>query len=167
MFLPSPCSCLCPVHWSQVLSQEWRCSWSSAGRRCSNYILMINNFIAYQCSTYIRGFMVIFISMNVTNHHIIRLHDKVEVSSQACLVDTIRWAISMVYGVPMSTTRDKVASSDTGLHYTISDHLLPKKYGRLNGPLYLLNIEYCRCSHHSKCLSVTSLFVFTVRSWTC
>ena len=31
-------SCLCPVHWSQVLSQEWRCSWSSADRHCSNYI---------------------------------------------------------------------------------------------------------------------------------
>ena len=26
---------------------EWRCSWSSADRRCSNYIWVINNFIAY------------------------------------------------------------------------------------------------------------------------
>ena len=30
MFLISPCSCPCPVHWNQVLSQEWRCCWSSA-----------------------------------------------------------------------------------------------------------------------------------------
>ena len=30
MFLVSSCSCLCPNHWSQVLSWEWRCSWSSA-----------------------------------------------------------------------------------------------------------------------------------------
>ena len=30
-----------------VLSWEWRCSWSSADRRCSNYIWVINNFIAY------------------------------------------------------------------------------------------------------------------------
>ena len=22
-------SCLCPIHWSQVLSQEWRCSWAA------------------------------------------------------------------------------------------------------------------------------------------
>ena len=35
------CSCLCPVHWRQVLSWEWRCSWSSADRRCSNYIWVI------------------------------------------------------------------------------------------------------------------------------
>ena len=41
------CSCLCPIHWSQMLSWEWRCSWSSADKRCSNYIWMINNFIAY------------------------------------------------------------------------------------------------------------------------
>ena len=29
--LALPCSCLCPIHWSQVLSWVWRCSWSSAG----------------------------------------------------------------------------------------------------------------------------------------
>ena len=42
MFLISSCSCLCSFHWSQVLSQEWRCSWSSADRQCSNYIWVIN-----------------------------------------------------------------------------------------------------------------------------
>ena len=47
MFLVSPCCCLCPIHWSHVWSWEWRCSWSSADRRCSNYIWVINNFIAY------------------------------------------------------------------------------------------------------------------------
>ena len=47
MFLVLSCSCLCPIHWSQGLSREWRCSWSSADRRCSNYIWVINNLIAY------------------------------------------------------------------------------------------------------------------------
>ena len=36
-----------PLSWSQMLSREWRCSWSSADRRCSNYIWVIDNFIAY------------------------------------------------------------------------------------------------------------------------
>ena len=58
MFLVSCFSCLCPIHWSQVLSQEWRCSWSSADRQCSNYIWVITNRIAYQGPTYIRGLMV-------------------------------------------------------------------------------------------------------------
>ena len=58
MLLVSSCSCLCPIHWSQVLSWEWRCSWSSADRRCSNYIWVINNFIAYQGAPYIRDFTV-------------------------------------------------------------------------------------------------------------
>ena len=31
---------------SATLSREWRCSWSSTDRRCSNYISVINNFIA-------------------------------------------------------------------------------------------------------------------------
>ena len=60
MFLVFPCSCLCPICWSQVLSWEWRCSWSSADRRCSNYIWMINSFVAYLGATYIRGFTVHF-----------------------------------------------------------------------------------------------------------
>ena len=47
MFLVSSCSCPCPIQWSQVLSLEWRCSWSSADRWCSNYIWVIDNFIAY------------------------------------------------------------------------------------------------------------------------
>ena len=38
MFLISSCSCLCPIHWSQVLSREWRCSWN---RRGSNYICVV------------------------------------------------------------------------------------------------------------------------------
>ena len=47
MILVLFCICLCPIYWSQVLSREWRCSWSSAGRRCSNYIWVINNLVAY------------------------------------------------------------------------------------------------------------------------
>ena len=58
MFLVSCCSCLCAVYWSQVLSRKWRCSWSSAGRRCSNYIGVINNFIAYWGVPYVRGLTV-------------------------------------------------------------------------------------------------------------
>ena len=58
MFLVSPCSCLCPIHWSQVLSREWRCTWSSAGRRCSNYIRVINKFIARSGASYIEDLTV-------------------------------------------------------------------------------------------------------------
>ena len=58
MFLVSPWSCLCP---SQVCSWEWRCSWSSADRRCSNCFWMINNFIAYKSAPYIRDFTVVIL----------------------------------------------------------------------------------------------------------
>ena len=40
------------------LSWEWRCSWSSADRRCSNYIWVINNLTAHKGATYIRDLMV-------------------------------------------------------------------------------------------------------------
>ena len=58
MLLVSSCSRLCPIHWSQALSRKWRCSWSSADGRCSNYIWVINTFIAYCGATYIRGLTV-------------------------------------------------------------------------------------------------------------
>ena len=54
MRLVSACSCLCAIYWSQVLSGEWRCSWSSAERRCCNYIWVIGNLIAYLSAPYIR-----------------------------------------------------------------------------------------------------------------
>ena len=57
MLLVSSCSCLCPIHWSQALSWEWRCSWSNAYRHCSNYIWVINKF-AYSGVPYIRGLKV-------------------------------------------------------------------------------------------------------------
>ena len=59
MFFISFCSGLCAIYWSQVLSREWRCSWCSADRRCSNYIWVIDNFIAKWGAPYIRGFTVI------------------------------------------------------------------------------------------------------------
>ena len=59
MLLVSFGSCLCSIHWSHVLNREWRWSWSSADRRCSNYIWVINKFIAYLGTSYIRCLMVI------------------------------------------------------------------------------------------------------------
>ena len=58
MILVSSYSCLCPNHWKQVLSWEWRCSWSSVDRRCSNYIWVINNFIAHYGASYTRGWTI-------------------------------------------------------------------------------------------------------------
>ena len=55
MILVSSCICLCLIYWSLVLSREWRWSWSSADRRCSNYIWEIN----YKGATYIRDLTVI------------------------------------------------------------------------------------------------------------
>ena len=67
MFLVCSCSCICAIYWSQLLSREWRCSWSSVDRRCSNYIWVIDNFIAYYGASYIRGFTVTFINFIWTN----------------------------------------------------------------------------------------------------
>ena len=58
MFLVSSSSCLCPIQWGQVISQEWRCSWSSANRRCSSYIRVIDNFISYKGAPYITDLTV-------------------------------------------------------------------------------------------------------------
>ena len=53
MFLISSFSYLCLIHWIQVLSREWRCSWSSADRRFSNYIWVIQQFYCLlRCDSY-------------------------------------------------------------------------------------------------------------------
>ena len=58
MFLVSACSCLCAIYLSRVLSRDRRCSWSSADRRCSDYIRVINNLIAYLSASYFRDLTV-------------------------------------------------------------------------------------------------------------
>ena len=58
MILISSWSRLCPTLWSQVLSRQWRCSWSSADRRCSNYIWVIDNLIAHWGASFIRDLTV-------------------------------------------------------------------------------------------------------------
>ena len=69
MFLVSSCNCLCPIHWSEVLSWEWQFSWSSADRRYSNYIWVINNFIAYWGVAYIRSLTVVEIELGDYYHY--------------------------------------------------------------------------------------------------
>ena len=64
MFLILSCSFLCLIHWSQILSRWWRCSWSSADRQCSKYIWVISKFIAYYGAFYIRGLPVLMLSFN-------------------------------------------------------------------------------------------------------
>ena len=54
-----------PIHWSQMLTWEWRCSWSSSDSRSSNYILVINRFMAYNGATYTRGLAVQWLHMGV------------------------------------------------------------------------------------------------------
>ena len=75
MFLVSSCRYLCAIYWSYVLSREWRCSWRSAERRCSNYIWVINNFIVCKGAPYIRGLTVVIICLTVD---LIKLHTNTE-----------------------------------------------------------------------------------------
>ena len=96
MLLVSSCSCFRSIHWSQVLSWEWRCSWSSADRRCSNYIWVINNFIAYKGGTHIRGFTVMILNMSLLLRWIdpvlnkYRTTSRVNISSGHCPRDDQR-----------------------------------------------------------------------------
>ena len=55
-----------------MLSREWRCIWSNADRRSSNYIWVINNFIAYYGSYYIRCLRVIGMASSSWQHRLIR-----------------------------------------------------------------------------------------------
>ena len=51
MFYLSSCNCLCWTHCSQVENEKW----NGVDRRCSNYIWVINNFIAHSGVAYISG----------------------------------------------------------------------------------------------------------------
>ena len=97
MFLISFCSCLCPIHWSQVLSREWRCSWSSTVRRCSNYIWVINNFVACYGMAYIRGLTVLmacFQWSSKLNYHDVAEPSQIFHHCEMCLNMMMSWHVT-------------------------------------------------------------------------
>ena len=57
----------------QLTSREWNCSLSSADRRCSNYIWVINNVIASKGASYIRDFTVCKYLTNHYDAHVIHM----------------------------------------------------------------------------------------------
>ena len=61
--------CLYPIHWSQMLSWEWRCRWSSADRRCSNYIWMSSGLDIKHLVYMPIGHMVLKIDEPCKNFH--------------------------------------------------------------------------------------------------
>ena len=73
MILFWSCICICPIYWSQVSSREWRCSWSSADRRCSNYIWVINNVIAYKVRLILETwrYIYIYIYLKIWEIHVV------------------------------------------------------------------------------------------------
>ena len=101
MFLVSSCSCLCPIQWSQMLIREWRCSWSSADRRCSNYIWVIDNFITTKVPLILETWRYC-----LSNH-------QTKESSKSFVSRYIWWHGLADRGVhtPLLTTRDRTANS--------------------------------------------------------
>ena len=75
MSLISSCSWICPIHSSQVLSQEWRCSWSSADRQLLQLHLSDQQFYR-QGAPYIRGLTVtqIWFRFMMTSWHSTTFH---------------------------------------------------------------------------------------------
>ena len=53
-----------------MFSREWRCSWSSADRRCSKYIWVINNFVAYYGATYNKDLAVVICGMTDSSFYL-------------------------------------------------------------------------------------------------
>ena len=64
-----------------VKSRTKRCSWSSADRRCSSYIWMINKLIAYEGAPYIRGLTVLQLLILHMTHRKSVLHRKYRILS--------------------------------------------------------------------------------------
>ena len=131
MFLDSACSCLRPIYWSQVFSGEWRCSWSSADRRCSNYVWVISNFIAYSSASYIRDLTVESLIRWYFNRIVVILQQKVE----------------------------QIVISWTGLRNAYGDNLTKLNWMEIKRTVWLSrSSKICLYSCFTKPLSVTTQF---------
>ena len=147
MILVSSCSCLCSIYWSQVLSREWRCSWSSAGRRCSNYIWVISNFITYWGAPYIRGLTVIW---NGAPVYTPILEDKFFcsvlffyplISTQSLLMPETEYSGFGVNTMPADALAPKVARISAGMVLLVYEREHLRLLHRIFGLLLLNKIQ--------------------------
>ena len=99
MFLVSSRTCLCPIHWSQVLSWEWRCRWSSADRQCSNYIWVINNLLC----TKVRHILEVWHQCQILYHFLAALawHEwlasEIALSMYLCIFATLIFLVLFMF----------------------------------------------------------------------
>ena len=96
--------------WSQVFSRERRCSWSSADRRCYNYIWEISNFIAFSGAAYIRGLAVYRLGLFVSYAHV--------------FVIFLRNSVGIVLRRPLRTFRSAKRSSTWRRLCTVSVYFM-------------------------------------------
>ena len=101
------CGVLCRIRWSQMSNREWRCSWSSADRRCSNYIWVIDNFIAYKGATYIRGFTVL---LSRFSYH---MSDEIKTAKKARKIAKIEFQEACRSGTQQEKEKTKTAYMGT------------------------------------------------------
>ena len=105
------CSCLYPIHWTQVLRSEWRCNGSSADRR------VINNFAAYWGAYYIRGLTVSITTLYISLHFPREIKDN-DTSTYVTKDHEWQWYLLPVYNLsvlspaPLISTYMLASSSD-------------------------------------------------------
>ena len=105
--------------WSHVLSRESRCSWSSANRRCSNYIWVINNAIEYKGLSYVKYLTAI-------------LHQWSLVMTYSGFIDWCMWYVMS------PTMHNRLSHWCTNgwnqlVHYLIMAVLIAQMVGNVNG----------------------------------
>ena len=75
---------------NQAFSWEWKFGWSRADMWCSNYIRVINNFIAYYDAPYIRGLKVLEPSNPIPSYLVSQLQKHTIRHVTDCKVNTLK-----------------------------------------------------------------------------
>ena len=113
------CSCLYPIHWSQVLCPERRCNGSSADRR------VINNFATYWSAYHIRGLTVSITTLYISLHFPREIKDS-DASTYVTKDHEWHWFFLPVYNlsilspVPLISTYMLASSSDRQLPFAVA-----------------------------------------------
>ena len=129
--------CFCPMYWRQVSCRELRCSWSSADRRCSNYIWVINDFTAHSGAPYLRGLMV---SLSLLTFYFISRSNRMTCMFRVRRLRVLLKCCSWAWTASDSTWPPHYSVSGTNSSIRTSH----SKYGVWQGPNLSLNVWHKR-----------------------
>ena len=148
MIIVSSCSCLCPTHWSQVFSREWRCSWGDASTTSEGSTILLPSkvWLILETWQYI-WLLLLFLSGNIVidaTHSVYQIRTSVLIGKH--MFHVIKPFLTLNF-------------------YAENQFMTAKHRESINNPMF--SLRKVICNHKINFLTIKLFVIYTNSFWDC